>query len=95
MSKLSKLFTHFHNNHFLSRRFDNVGIVFLIKCSRGFSFNTAVCMEMAFDSINPILHGGHKVPALISNIRIFVANTATATKFGDISKNLSGKTMLC
>ena len=27
--------------------------------------------------------GGHKVPALISEIRIFATNTATATKFGD------------
>ena len=26
---------------------------------------------------------GHKVPALISKIRIFKTNTATATKFGD------------
>ena len=29
--------------------------------------------------------GGHKVPALISKIRIFEMNTATATKFGDFS----------
>ena len=29
--------------------------------------------------------GGHKVPALISKIRIFKTNTATATKFGDFS----------
>ena len=29
--------------------------------------------------------GGHKVPALISKIRIFAMNTATATKFGDFS----------
>ena len=29
--------------------------------------------------------GGHKVPALISKIRIFETNTTTATKFGDFS----------
>ena len=29
--------------------------------------------------------GGHKVPELISKIRIFAMNTATATKFGDFS----------
>ena len=29
--------------------------------------------------------GGHKVPMLISKIRIFETNTATATKFGDFS----------
>ena len=29
--------------------------------------------------------GGHKVPALISKIRIFDTNTATATKFGNFS----------
>ena len=29
--------------------------------------------------------GGHKVPALISKICIFAANTAIATKFGDFS----------
>ena len=50
--------------------------------------------------INPNLHGGrggggHKVPALISKIRIFAPNTATATKFGNFSKHLSEKTMLC
>ena len=42
--------------------------------------------------INPNLHGGggggHKVPALISKIRIFAPNTATATKFGNFSKHL-------
>ena len=38
-----------------------------------------------FFSVNPILHGGgHKVPALISKIRIFATNTATATKFGKV-----------
>ena len=42
-----------------------------------------------------ILHGGgvggmHKVPALISKIRIFATNNATATKFGDFSWNLLG-----
>ena len=38
-------------------------------------------------SFNPILHGmgGHKVSALISKIRIFETNTATATKFDDFS----------
>ena len=59
-------------------------------------------------SINPILHlggggggggegeeeRGRKVPALISKILVFVTNTATATKFGDFSQNLSGKTMV-
>ena len=39
--------------------------------------------------------GGHKVPALISKIRIFETKTATATKFGNFSLNLWGKTMLC
>ena len=39
--------------------------------------------------------GGHKVLALVSKIRIFETNTATATKFGDFSQNLSGKTMVC
>ena len=29
--------------------------------------------------------GGHKVPALISRIRIFATNTVIATKFGDFS----------
>ena len=38
---------------------------------------------------------GHKVPALISTNRIFATNTATETKFGDFSLNLSGKTMVC
>ena len=35
------------------------------------------------------------MPALMSKIRIFATNTATATKFGDFSLNLSGKTMVC
>ena len=50
------------------------------------------------ERFNPILHGGgggHKVLALISKIRIFETNTATATKFGDFSQNLSGKTTVC
>ena len=34
------------------------------------------------------------MPALISKILVFVTNTATATKFGDFSQNLSGKTMV-
>ena len=29
--------------------------------------------------------GGDKVPALISNIRVFATTVATATKFGDFS----------
>ena len=45
-----------------------------------------LCTVLVY-KINPILHGGggHKVPALISKIRIFAANTATATKFGNFS----------
>ena len=46
-----------------------------------------ICLLFDF-ALNPILHGGgggHKVPALISKIRIFETNTATATKFGDFS----------
>ena len=35
--------------------------------------------------VNPILLGGHKVPALISKIGNFAMNTATATKFCDFS----------
>ena len=40
-----------------------------------------------FIVLKQILHGGgaHKVPALISKIRIFKRNTATATKFGEFS----------
>ena len=38
--------------------------------------------------------GGHKVPALISKIRNFATNTATATKIGNFSLNVSGKTMV-
>ena len=40
---------------------------------------------MGYRFLNPILHGsgGHKVPALISSIRIIETNTATATNFGD------------
>ena len=39
--------------------------------------------------------GGHKVPALILKVCIVATNTATATKFGEFSYNLSEKTMVC
>ena len=38
--------------------------------------------------------GEHKVPALISKIRNFATNTATATKIGNFSLNVSGKTIV-
>ena len=37
---------------------------------------------------NPILHGRHKVPVLISKICIFAMNTAGATKFGEFRLDL-------